>query len=87
MDESRLDEIRNAFESLMPEMKIEGLSLDDLSFDFYSESVDVRFGWNGKQARLRLTMERVRELQEARTFSIKRLRDTLHKTFGVDEEE
>ena len=86
MDQSQLDELQQSMEALLPELKLEGLEVRKVSFDFYSESADVVFGYDGKQVRVRLPMERVRELQEGRAFAAKRLRDQLYKSFGVQDE-
>jgi hypothetical protein len=85
MDESQLDQVRQTLEALLPEMDMDGLALSDVGFDFYSRSVDAMFEWSGKRVKLRLTMERVNELQEGKTFAAKRLRETLRKTFGCEE--
>ncbi len=86
MNESRLEQAREALEALLPEMKMDGLSIEKVSFDFYTESVDVVFAWDGKQISVRLTMERLTELEEGRTFAAKHLRDQLYKTFDVQDD-
>lgn len=86
MDESRLESVRETLEGLLPDMDLDGLAIEKVSFDFYSESADVVFAWGGKRVKVRLTTERLQELEEGQTFSAKRLREQLHKTFGVKED-
>jgi hypothetical protein len=87
MDDSRIDAARETLENLLPEMKIDGLALDDVKFDFYTESVTAVFSGNGKIARLRLTSERMKELEAGRTFSTKHLRDELRAALNIQDDD
>jgi hypothetical protein len=85
MDEAQLQQIRESLETILPDMDVEGLSLDDVRYDFYTQSIDTVFGWNGKRVRVRLTLEKIKELTAGGKFAAKRLRETLCKTFGIEE--
>jgi hypothetical protein len=86
MDESGLEHAQETLEGLLPDMKLDGLEISSVNFDFYSESVDAVFAWNGKKAKVRFPSERMQELEEGSKFAAKHLRDQLYKTFGVQED-
>jgi len=70
---------------LLPKMRLPGLRLDAVGFDYLRDAYTVALSRNGKSVTLVLPTERLELVSTEAPFAVSRLRKQVEGVFGNDE--
>ena len=79
----RLHATQALLQRVLPDMKVPGLRLSDLRFDYLRQCFLVEFSANGQNITVVLRTERIDDLARGVPLSRKRLRQEIAHAFGL----
>lgn len=75
---------RSTIQFLLPKIKMPGLTISNLAFDYVRQSFTLALARPDKKATLVLPAERLSAIKQDEAFSVKRLREDIFRAFGEE---